>query len=431
MTVSTVLNREQYATDGVTTAFPIHFPFLDDGDVNAIYVPAGGSETPLVAAADFTVSGGNGAGGTLTTAAPLPAGGTLTLYRSIAFTQDDNYVENDPLPASTLEGGFDRAAMRDQQLQDGLARAIMLPVTIDPAVSAVLPRPQPSLFLRWNAAGTALELAALGDAGTVTSASIAATRAGVSAAEFVTPDGLASLWQKGADIAAAATLAKPSDGNLGGYHLITGTTQIQHLWPGTTPGEAYWFECAGALPVKNGSDLVTKTGADLTFAPGDRFRMMYFGSGVWKMTDVNKADGASANPLTCFSVNKGGTNQSVAGATVKVTFTNEVYDVGGGYDAPNSRFIAPSAGKYLFTASLYYSSGAVDQSGYYVMFYKNGVETFSPSTYASGTVAAITASVILDLAVGDYVEIYTYGGGTSKTLNGAVLYTYFQGVRLG
>jgi hypothetical protein len=30
MTVSSTTNREQYATDGVTTAFTIHFPFFED-----------------------------------------------------------------------------------------------------------------------------------------------------------------------------------------------------------------------------------------------------------------------------------------------------------------------------------------------------------------------------------------------------------------
>src|SRR3954466_4380137 len=98
MTVSSTINREQYTTNGVTTAFTIHFPFFNDTDVNAIFVDAGGVETALALGADFSVSGGAGAGGALTTAgamSPLASGGTLTLYREIPFTQEDDYVEDD------------------------------------------------------------------------------------------------------------------------------------------------------------------------------------------------------------------------------------------------------------------------------------------------------------------------------------------------
>src|SRR4051794_7163077 len=110
MTVPTTINREQYATDGVTTVYTIHFPFFDDTDVNAIFVDSGGSATTLTLSTDFSVTGGNGSGGALITTTALANGGTLTVFRDIAYTQEDDYVENDPLPAATLEGGFDPAA---------------------------------------------------------------------------------------------------------------------------------------------------------------------------------------------------------------------------------------------------------------------------------------------------------------------------------
>src|SRR3954468_7540259 len=111
MTVSSTVNRDQYATDGVTTAFTIHFPFFDDTDINAIFVTSGGVSTTWALNADFTVTGGDGSGGTLTASAAPATGGTLTVYRDIPFTQEDDYVEDDPLPADTLEGGFDRAVI--------------------------------------------------------------------------------------------------------------------------------------------------------------------------------------------------------------------------------------------------------------------------------------------------------------------------------
>jgi len=98
MTVPTTTNREQYATDGVTTVFTIHFPFFDDSDVNAIFVDSGGSATTLALSTDFSVAGGSGAGGTLITSAVLATGGTLTVFRDIAFTQEDDYVETTRCP---------------------------------------------------------------------------------------------------------------------------------------------------------------------------------------------------------------------------------------------------------------------------------------------------------------------------------------------
>src|SRR5262245_9545648 len=99
MTVSSTANREQYATDGITASFAIHFSFFTDTDVSAVFVDAAGNATVLSLNTDFMVTGGAGAGGTLlTTTAPV-GGGTLTIYREIPFTQEDDYVEDDPLPA--------------------------------------------------------------------------------------------------------------------------------------------------------------------------------------------------------------------------------------------------------------------------------------------------------------------------------------------
>ena len=170
MTTSATPPREQYATDGVTTAFTIHFPFFDDTDVNAIFVDEDGDATTLVINTDFTVTGGDGSGGVLTTAgalSPLADNGTLTIYREIPFTQESDYVEDDPLPADQLESDLDRAAMRDQQLQDGQNRALTFPVTVDPNVSGELPIPVANEFLRWNGAADALENADINDVSAV------------------------------------------------------------------------------------------------------------------------------------------------------------------------------------------------------------------------------------------------------------------------
>jgi hypothetical protein len=293
MTVSSTINREQYATNGVTTAFTIHFPFFNDTDVNAILVDAWGNAATLVLNTDFTVTGGGGAGGSLTTTLPLAAGGTLTLYREIPFTQEDDYVEDDPLPADTLEGGFDRAVIRDQQLKDAQDRALTFPVTIAAGVSAVLPNPLGDAFLGWNAAGDGLANKVL-PGGTTIYAQIDATQEGLSAVEAVTPDGLASLWQQGVDIATAATLAKPTDPNLGGFYLLTGATNVANGWAGEKAGRRLLFRVVtGGFTLLQGANWQNKSGTNIVTAANDTFEMVVESTGVWRMIDYQKADGTA------------------------------------------------------------------------------------------------------------------------------------------
>jgi hypothetical protein len=191
MTVSSTINREQYATNGVTVAFTIHFPFFVDTEVNAIFVTSGGVSTALALNTDYTVTGGLGAGGTLTCTVAPATGGTLTIYRALSFTQETDYVEDDPLPADSLEGDIDRAVMRDQELQDGQDRALTFPVTIDPGVSAELPLPEASKFLAWNATEDALENVTVATAASVVFASISTLNAGVATGQSVDPATLA------------------------------------------------------------------------------------------------------------------------------------------------------------------------------------------------------------------------------------------------
>lgn len=196
MTTSSTPPREQYATNGVTVAFTIHFSFFDDTDVKAIFVSSTGVETVFTINADFTVSGGSGAGGvpaggTLTCSVAPATGGILTIYREIPFTQESDYVEDDPLPADQMESDFDRSVMRDQQLQDAVDRALVAPVTTPPGFSGVLPIPEADLLIGWNSAGTAMENKTVEQLGVVTLADEDTAMAAVSATVVTTPVSIA------------------------------------------------------------------------------------------------------------------------------------------------------------------------------------------------------------------------------------------------
>jgi hypothetical protein len=101
-------------------------------------------------------------------------------------------------------------------------------------------------------------------------------------------------------------------------------------------------------------------------------------------------------------------------AAGKYTFEARIYDKGSGYNTGTSRFTAPAAGLYYFIATLELYSN-VSASG--VIFYKNGVITNGlANAWPIGQSAAIpdheimTSSAVIEMAVNDYIEVYTTGG---------------------
>ncbi len=134
MTLSTATNRVQYNGDGTTVAFAISFKFWDDDDPQATLADSSGVETVWTRGTQYTVSGGNGATGTLTVVtAPTdytPAvGETLTIKSNLANTQPTSLPAGGALPSSTLEQQLDQTIRQIQQLSETIGRAITLKIS--------------------------------------------------------------------------------------------------------------------------------------------------------------------------------------------------------------------------------------------------------------------------------------------------------------
>lgn len=144
MTVSTTDNRKAYSGDSATTVFSFPYKFLANADLVVISkVTSTGVETTKTLTTDYTVTGAGGAtGGNVTMLVAPATGTTLTIYSDPAATQGINLVENDPLPAETAEGGWDRLTIICQRLKDLLARSVRLTegysATFDPRLPATL-----------------------------------------------------------------------------------------------------------------------------------------------------------------------------------------------------------------------------------------------------------------------------------------------------
>lgn len=156
----------------------------------------------------------------------------------------------------------------------------------------------------------------------------------------------------------------------------------------------------------------------------------------WVGISPGSGGGASAPAAAIgFKANKNGVDQGpIAGnLTVKVTATNELYDVGGFYDAPNSRW-TPPAGKVLITAVVQ-GVGMDTGAALYAVGFKNGVDVYSSGGGWPGSSASFPVPLVFpDNANGtDYYELSTYlfSASANQKIVGAVNRTFFSGTWLG
>lgn len=135
MTIASQVNRVSYTGNGVTTAFPVSFPFQTTSDLVVIETTiATGVQTTQILDTDYTISGTPDSlghypnGGSVDAVSPPAGTATWTIYRDPALTQSVDLVEGDPLPVeSALESPLDKLTMITQRLNDRLNRTLQQP----------------------------------------------------------------------------------------------------------------------------------------------------------------------------------------------------------------------------------------------------------------------------------------------------------------
>ena len=119
MTISTTTIKNSYSGNDSTTAFSYTFKITADSEMQVIIRSSTGTETVKTLTTHYTVSGaGDASGGTVTfTSGNIPATGeTVILRRNTTQTQGMDLIENDPLPANTLETAVDKNLAISQEL---------------------------------------------------------------------------------------------------------------------------------------------------------------------------------------------------------------------------------------------------------------------------------------------------------------------------
>ena len=129
MTISTTTIKNSYSGNGSTTTFNYTFKITDQDDIDVIIRSSSGTETTKTITTHYTVTGvGNSSGGTVVfTSGNIPASGeTVLLRRSTPLTQGVDLIENDPLPADTLEDALDKLTSINQELQEQSDRSLKI-----------------------------------------------------------------------------------------------------------------------------------------------------------------------------------------------------------------------------------------------------------------------------------------------------------------
>lgn len=122
---------------------------------------------------------------------------------------------------------------------------------------------------------------------------------------------------------------------------------------------------------------------------------------------------------SCGRMYRSGANQSYnANAYTKVIFDNEDFSTHAGLvDITNSRFICKVAGKHRMSTMVYLSG--TDTGNNIIAIYKNGTRVRRRRFPGHTSSFSYGISDLIDLEVGDYVEVYIYVAASGYILSGS------------
>lgn len=131
MTVSTVVDHNDYTGNGVTTSFPYTFRIFEKSDLAVSVVDLDENITVLVLDTDYTVTGAGGyTGGNVVLTTPLITGWQISIARELEPTQETDLRNQGKFFAEVHEDAFDKLTMLIQQVRSMFRLALRKPTSI-------------------------------------------------------------------------------------------------------------------------------------------------------------------------------------------------------------------------------------------------------------------------------------------------------------
>ena len=181
---------------------------------------------------------------------------------------------------------------------------------------------------------------------------------------------------------------------------------------------------------QSGDTISVPTGASLSLQGGSNGQALTTnGSGTLSFATVT----GNAGTEIVYAERTGG-NQTLSDNTwTKVEYNSDNYDPDSNWDTTNDRYIAPSAGRYYFTATAYlwgklqnvhaqfYLNGSNLSDTYHIINFNTSDTTHECSVRSNG---------ILNLSASDYVEFYAKSDVHSGSVTIDQIGTQFLAFRL-
>jgi hypothetical protein len=419
MTLSTQLSKISFAGNGVTSAFPLPFPFVHDADINALMV-SGGAETSLALGTHYTLSGaGASAGGQLTMLAPPATGQTLVIWRAPAIVQEVDYVENSAFPAETHEGALDLLTMICQSLQEQIDRAVRYPVST-PSEDVL----GSEIFLKTiTSSRDAAQTAESGAVAARIAAQGHAEAAAVSAGSAVASASAAAQAAQAASEIAAGSLPDAST-SLKGKVLLAESG-------GTTAGtvvQATDVRLSDARKCDNTFNDAATARSNLGLKGAARLDVGAVAGTVCAGNDPRLSSGDSLGLFAALKacVNAAEASHSLPGGWTWLFQSDELFKTGAAYDAVNKRYTNPG-----YATSYANPGGSGDRSGSVTLTLPIGYTNSGTTNLVNGSYADVAGEAFgSNPATGAYFQ-FDFGSGAAKVISEITWYqngAYAQGV---
>jgi hypothetical protein len=154
MTISSEVNRVSI-TDSGTEITITNLEIQNENQIKVEKTDTAGAISTLVLTTDYTV---NSTLTTVTLNVALVTNEIATVTIDVPVTQGTEYKNTSALNSETVEDALDKLTLQNKQQAEDISRAIEL--RVDSSLSDItFPDPGASEYIRWNAAGTALETA--------------------------------------------------------------------------------------------------------------------------------------------------------------------------------------------------------------------------------------------------------------------------------